>query len=162
MFNIGEWNGLDWILLVILVVSTVRAWMRGLVKALFGLLGFVGGFELARWNYAPFGDWINQRQWLKSPVVAHVVAFATINIAVVVVFDLVGRGVKKSAHAVGFGVSDQMLGAAFGMVRGLLLGVALIVGVAVFEPEWVEGSRLSSYFLGVAHAVSFGVPLDLH
>ena len=59
---------------------------------------------------------------------------------------------------------DRILGAAFGFVRGLLIGVALIVGVTAFAPQsgWVEGSRLSSYFLGAAHAVSFVVPHSLH
>lgn len=164
MFNVGNWNGLDWILIVILAVSTIRAWMRGLVQALFGLLGFVGGFQLATWNYGVVGDWIYERNYVHLLSNARIVAFLLITVVIVVVFELVGRGVKKAAHAVGFGFVDRILGAGFGFARGLLLGVAVIIGVTAFYPQsgWAEGSRLSSYFLGAARAVSFVVPYDLH
>jgi len=157
------WNGLDWILIGILLVSTVRAWMRGLIAALFGLLGFMGGFELASFTFVPVGDWIYERGAFHSLSVSRMVAFLVIAISIAVIFDLVGRGVKKSAHAVGFGMMDRTLGAGFGLARGLLLGVAVIVGVSAFAPQsgWAEGSRLSSYFLGAAYAVSFRLPQDL-
>jgi membrane protein required for colicin V production len=163
MINVGIWNGLDWILLLVIVASTVRAWMRGVVAALFGLLGFVGGFQLASWHYASIGDWMYERGWLRSLPTARIAAFLVIAVLVAIIFDLVGRGVKKSAHAVGFGILDRVLGASFGLARGLLLGVAVIVAVTAFAPDsgWVEGSRLSNYFLGAAHAVSFVVPHDL-
>jgi len=163
MIDVGNWNGLDWMLVGVLVLSTARAWIRGLVAALFGLLGFVGGFQLASWQYASIGDWMYQRGWLRSISTARIAAFLAIAITVAVVFDLVGRGVKKSAHAVGFGMLDRVLGATFGFARGLLLGVAVIVGVTAFAPQsgWVDGSKLSAYFLGAARAVSFVVPHDL-
>jgi len=163
MINVGNWNGLDWALFVILLLSTVRAWMRGLVQALFGLLGFVGGFQLASWNYAAAGDWIYEKGLLKSLPNARIAAFLAIVAAIVIAFELIGRGVRKSAHAVGFGIFDHSLGAAFGLARGLLLGVGVIVGVTAFAPQsgWVEGSKLSPYFLGAAHAVSFLVPHNL-
>jgi membrane protein required for colicin V production len=159
----ASWNGLDWILIAVLAISTARAWMRGLIAALFGLLGFMGGFELASYTFAPAGDWIYERGWFHSLSISRMIAFLAIAISIAVAFDLIGRGVKKSAHAVGFGMVDRTLGAAFGVARGLLLGVAVIVGVSAFGPTsgWAEGSRLSSYFLGAAHAVSFRLPHDL-
>ena len=161
--DVADWNGLDWTLAAVLLLSTLRAWWRGLVQALFGLLGFVGGFQLASWNYASAGDWLFRKQGFASLATARIVAFLAIAVAVVIVFELVGRGVKKSAHAVGFGMFDRALGAAFGLARGLLLGVSVIVGVTAFAPQsgWIEGSKLSAYFLGAAHAVSFVVPHDL-
>jgi membrane protein required for colicin V production len=164
MFNAMNWNALDWILVLVLVISTARAWMRGLVQALFGLLGFVGGFQLATWNYAFVGDWIYQRGYVRLLPTARIVAFLTITIVVVIVFELIGRGVKKAAHAVGFGMLDRVLGSCFGLARGMLLGVAVIVGVTAFAPDsgWNEGSKLSALFLGAARAVSFIVPYDLH
>jgi membrane protein required for colicin V production len=164
MFKVGHWDGMDWLLFVVLVLSTSRAWMRGLVQALFGLLGFVGGFQLANWNFLSVGDWIYSAHWIRSLSTARVIAFLTILGTVLVAFELVGRGLKRSAHAVGFGMLDRTLGAAFGLARGLLLGVAIIVAITAFAPrsEWVEDSKLSSYFLGAAHAVSFDVPHSLH
>jgi membrane protein required for colicin V production len=164
MFNVMNWNGLDWVLMLVVVLSTVRAWMRGLVQALFGLLGFVGGFQLATWNYGTVGDWIYDRGYIRLLSNARIVAFLVITIAIVIFFELVGRGVKKAAHAVGFGLFDRILGAAFGLARGILLSVAVIIGVKAFAPQWeaTDNSKLSSYFLGAARAVSFIVPYDLH
>jgi membrane protein required for colicin V production len=164
MFNPVNWNGLDWILALVLVLSTIRAWMRGLVQALFGLLGFVGGFQLATWNYHAVGDWLYDKGYVRLLSNARIIGFLIITVLVVVAFELVGRGVKKAAHAVGFGMFDRGLGSCFGFARGLLLGVAVIVGVKAFAPQsgWAEGSKLSSYFLGAARAVSFIVPYDMH
>ena len=160
----ADLTGFDWLLVVIVLLSIVRAAMRGVVQALFGLLGFVGGFELANWNYVAAGNWMFGQGWFKSYPVAHVVAFLTIAIAVAVVFDLVGRGVKRTAHVIGFGTLDRLLGACFGLARGLLLGVAVVVAARAFVPSspWVAGSVLSNYFLGAAHAVSFVVPQNFH
>jgi len=162
MLSTQGWNGLDWALAGIVALSTIRAFMRGLVQALFGLLGFVGGFELASWNYATAGDWVYDRGWLRPLSTARIVAFLVITALIVVAFELIGRGVRKTAHSVGFGPFDQLLGAAFGVARGLLIGVALIVAVTAFAPpEWIDGSKLTSYFLGAAHAVSFVIPHGL-
>jgi membrane protein required for colicin V production len=159
----ADWNGLDWILVAILLLSTLRAWLRGLLRALFGLLGFVGGFVLASYYHEAAGDWIFQRQWLSSLPTARIVAFLVIVVAVVIAFELAGHAVRKVAHAVGLGTFDRLLGACFGLARGLLLGVVVIVGTIAFAPQssWMTGSKLAPYFLGAAHAVSFGVPHEL-
>ena len=148
MLNIQSWNGLDWALVGILALSTVRAWMRGLVRALFGLLGFVGGFELASWNFEKAGDWIYSHGWLKSLPTARIVAFLVIAAVVAVAFELVGSGLRRSAHAIGFGSFDRAFGAAFGFFRGLLLGVAVIVAVIAFAPQstWVEELEIKFLF----------------
>jgi membrane protein required for colicin V production len=161
--NVADWNALDWTLIAVLLLSTWRAWVRGLVQALFGLLGFVGGFQLASWNYTAVGDWMFARNWTKELSTSRILAFLCIAISVAIVFDLVGRGMKKTAHIIGFGPVDRVLGGAFGLARGILLGVAVIVGVTAFAPQlgWAENSRLSKLFLGAAHAVSFVVPHEL-
>jgi membrane protein required for colicin V production len=56
-----------------------------------------------------------------------------------------------------------MGGAGFGLARGGLLGVAILMAAAAFVPQstWVRNSQLAPYFLAGAHAVSFVVPHDL-
>jgi membrane protein required for colicin V production len=164
MLNLQSLNGLDWALVAILALSTLRAWMRGMVRALFGLLGFVGGFQLASWNFQSAGNWLHSQGWLHSLPTARIVAFLAILATVAIVFEMAGQALRKSAHAVGFGMLDRAFGAIFGFVRGLLLGVAAIAAVTAFAPQSnvLEHSRLSSYFLGAAHAVSSVVPHSLH
>jgi membrane protein required for colicin V production len=74
-----------------------------------------------------------------------------------------GNVLRKTARTVGLGLMDELLGAAFGFVRGALAGVALLMGITAFLPQtdWVTQSKLTPYFLAGAHAVSFVVPTDL-
>ena len=44
-------NPLDWMLAALLVYSTIRAALRGLVRELFALGGLLVGFILACWYY---------------------------------------------------------------------------------------------------------------
>jgi membrane protein required for colicin V production len=80
-----------------------------------------------------------------------------------VVATISGRLLRTSAHAIGLGFLDRLGGAAFGLVRGGLLGVAILMSVTAFLPNagWLKNSRLAPYFLAGAHAVSFVVPHDL-
>jgi len=80
-----------------------------------------------------------------------------------VLCTLLGKASNRTAHAIGLGFFDRLLGAAFGFVRGCLLGVAILMAVAAFLPgsQWIANSQLSPYFLAGAHAVSFVVPHDL-
>jgi membrane protein required for colicin V production len=80
-----------------------------------------------------------------------------------VLSTLLGRALNRTAHAIGLGFFDRILGAAFGLARGCLFGVAILMAVTAFRPHsaWVENSRLTPYFLAGVHAVSFVVPHDL-
>ena len=54
-----QWNAFDWCLVVILVASMFFAFRSGLVRAAFGLIGLIGGFQIATWCYADVGDLIS-------------------------------------------------------------------------------------------------------
>jgi membrane protein required for colicin V production len=162
-FHVADWNAFDWVLIGILLLSTLRALFRGLVRAMFSLLGVLAGFQLATWDYLALADWFLSRRWINTPTTAHIVGFLCIALGVIVLFELVGQAVKKTAHSLGLGLFDRLLGGIFGFARGVLLGVALIMAVTAFAPQstWFLHSRLTSYFLAAAHAVSFVVPHDL-
>ncbi len=151
----------DWILVAIVAYSTLLAFVRGIVRELFALGGLVGGVLLAAWNYQRVAAALER--WISAPELAETVAFVLILASVAVVATLMGRSIHNTAHAIGLGFFDRLLGAAFGFLRGCLIGVVILLAVAAFYPHsrWTENSRLSSYFLSGAHAVSFVVPDDL-
>jgi membrane protein required for colicin V production len=70
---------------------------------------------------------------------------------------------RHTASAIGLGFVDRLLGAVFGLLRGALLGVVLLLALTAFLPTapWIENSHLAPYFLRAAHAVSFVMPSDL-
>jgi membrane protein required for colicin V production len=151
----------DWLLLAPLVYSTVQAFLRGLVRELFSLFGLIAGVLLAAWNYGRLASLLGAV--ISNPAVANVVSFLLIAIGIMIVATIVGRLIHATAHAVGLGFFNRLGGAAFGLLRGCLIGVAVLMAISAFLPEtaWVKNSRLAPYFLAGAHAVSFVVPHDL-
>ena len=156
--TLASLTAFDWFLAAIVLVSTIAAFMRGIIKVLFSLVGLVAGIVLASWNYLALAERLHN--YLSSFAAAEVVAFVAVLVVVTVVFSLAARLVRKGVSMVGLGFLDRLLGGAFGLARGALAGVALMMAVAAFLPDapWLKASRLAPYFLTGAHAVSFVVP----
>lgn len=154
-------NALDWLLLAVLGYSTIVAFMRGLVRELFGLAGLVVGIPLAAWKYSILAA---KLRWLISAApLADAIAFLLIAVSVMIIASLSGKLIRSTADAVGLGFFDRIGGAGFGLIRGCLMGVAILMAAAAFFPQSnsFKNSQLAPYFLSGAHAVSFVVPHDL-
>jgi membrane protein required for colicin V production len=154
-------NLFDCFLIAMLAFSTIMAFVRGIILELFSLGGLIAGILLASWNYKHVA--IILERLITTPAIPEIVAFLLIIIGVMVFSTLLGKALNRTAHAVGLGFFDRLLGALFGFARGGLFGVAILMAIAAFLPHsaWIANSRLSSYFLAGAHAVSFVVPHDL-
>jgi membrane protein required for colicin V production len=151
----------DWCLIVILAYSTITAFVRGIILELFSLGGLVAGILAASWSYDRVA--LPLERLISTPTTAQVVAFLLIVVGVMVLSSLLGKALNRTAHAIGLGVFDRLLGGIFGFARGCLFEVAIMMAIAAFQPHstWIANSQLSSYFLAGAHAVSFVVPHDL-
>jgi membrane protein required for colicin V production len=154
-------NLFDWFLIAMLAFSTITAFLRGIILELFSLGGLIAGILVASWNYEHIATLLGRL--ITTPATAEIVAFLLIIIGVMVLCTIVGKILNHTAHAIGLGFFDRLLGALFGFARGCLFGVAILMAIAAFLPHsaWIANSRLSSYFLAGAHAVSFVVPHDL-
>ena len=158
--NIADWNWFDWVLIAILIVSMVRAYVTGLVRAIAGLFGFVAGFEVASWGYVDLGDRMRDQAWITSQYMARTVAFLMLVVVVVVLFEIAGRVLQKKLRTVGLGWFDRTLGAAFGFARACLIGIALLMAATIFtpQPDVISKSVLRPYLFTVVHDVSFLIP----
>ena len=156
----ASWNAFDWLMVVIVALSMIAAFRRGLVRAILGLLGLIGGFELASNTYTDIADRINFGHGIHSQTTARIVAFLLIAIAVAVAFEILGRGIQRSLRMVGLGWFDRILGSVFGFARGCLICIALLMVACNIAPqsEVLLSSTLSPYLFAVAHDVSFLVP----
>jgi membrane protein required for colicin V production len=153
-------NLFDGLLLAVLAWSTIAAFVRGILREVFSLAGVIAGILLASWYYPRVAIFFSR--WIASVPAAHIVAFLLIVVLVMLLFGLVGKLLQRTASALGLGFFDRSFGALFGLLRGCLLGVAVMMAVAAFFPTaaWVSQSTLAPYLLRGAHAVSFVVPRD--
>ncbi|HEY4358503.1 MAG TPA: CvpA family protein [Acidobacteriaceae bacterium] len=154
-------NPLDWMLAILLTYSVVRAVMQGFFREAFALGGMVVGFLLACWYYRQLA--LHLAGLISSPPIAQFASFLILLAACMVVASLLGKALDKAARVAGLGFLNRLMGGLFGLIRGALLGTAVLTALTAFLPtsQWITNSQLAPYFLRAAHAVSFVMPADL-
>jgi membrane protein required for colicin V production len=132
----------DWILLGVLVFSMLLGAWRGLVYEVLSVLGWVVSFFVAQW-FAPELATRLPVQSAADPV-RYAAAFVLIFIASVFAAGLLAFLLKKLVAAVGLAPVDRLLGAAFGVLRGVVLLLAATVVIdmtALKSSEWWRESK---------------------
>jgi membrane protein required for colicin V production len=153
-------NPLDWVIALTLVVSTVTAFMSGLVRSLFSLAGLLLGVLIAAWYSPRAAEYI--RGDINPFALARAVSFVVILVLVWVAAALLGRLLRGAFKAVGLGFLDRLGGAAFGFVRGAFLLAATLLPFGAFLQhfEAARTSVLMPYLLQASHGISFVMPRD--
>jgi membrane protein required for colicin V production len=154
-------NGLDWAIVVILLLSVLLAAAQGFLHEVITLGGVVVGYLLAAWEYWRVARWIVP--YVKSDAVADSAAFLGIFIAVVIAAGIIGRIVRWLAREAGLVWADRLLGALFGVVRGSIIVAVVVLALAAFAPgsPWLGRSSLGGYFLVGSRGMSWLGPASL-
>ena len=125
-FGLGE---LDWVFVVIILLSTLLGVSRGMVREIFALVGWVAAFFVSLYCSADLAAIL--------PFQAHMglmtrtfVSIVLIVIGCVFLAGLVGKILRSILASVSIGAEDRLLGCLFGFLRGLL-----IVGCWSFSAE---------------------------
>jgi membrane protein required for colicin V production len=134
--------GLDWIFLAVLVASLLLGAWRGLVYEVLSVLGWAVSFYAAQW----FAQQVAAMLPLQSAAepVRYAAAFVLIFIAALFAAGLLAFLLKKLVEAMGLRPVDRTLGAAFGVLRGLILLLAATVVMnmtALRTSSWWQESR---------------------
>ena len=136
-------NGFDLALLAVVALSTLFAVARGVVRELIAIATWVAGFVLALHYAGAVAGWFARLD--VTPVAKYVLGFALVLIAVLVAGALVATMLSGVVRAIGLGFVDRLLGAVFGLARGLVVVVvfALIAGVTTLPGrDWWQNSVL--------------------
>jgi membrane protein required for colicin V production len=135
-------TAVDWILLGVLVFSMLLGAWRGLVYEVLSVLGWVVSFFVAQW-FAPDLATRLPVQSASDPM-RYAAAFVLIFIAAVFAAGLLAFMVKKLVAAVGLAPVDRVLGAAFGVLRGVILLLAATVVIdmtALKSSSWWQEAK---------------------
>ena len=151
----------DWIILVVLVVSVLSAAKNGFFLEIFSLAGVVAGLWIASWNYQRLLPWITR--WIHSLAAAEALSFLLVAFGVMIAAAILGRAIRWSVHSIGLGWADRVIGAVFGLLKGCALVTLAVLTVAAFLPKapWFQRSILAPYFLSAAHQASIVTPYEL-
>ncbi|MRD46405.1 CvpA family protein [Caenimonas koreensis] len=133
---------LDWVFVAVLLVSLLIGALRGFVYEVLSVLSWVAAFVLAQWLAPEVANWLPMTSW--SQPVRYAAGFGVVFILAVFAGALLAWLVKKMIEAVGLRPVDRTLGAAFGLVRGvvLLLALAVVVNLTPMRRDmwWTESA----------------------
>lgn len=151
----------DWIIIVVLLVSVFSAAKNGFFLEVFSLAGVIAGLWIASWNYQRLLPWVTR--WVHSWPAAEALSFLLIALGVMIAAGILGRAIRWSVHSIGLGWADRFVGAVFGLLKGCALVTLAVLTIAAFLPKatWFQQSLLAPYFLTAAHQVSVVTPYEL-
>ena len=132
-------SAVDWILLAVLGLSFLLGLWRGIVQEVLSLAGWVAAFYVSQ-MYAPLAAaWLPMEG--SSQMLRYAAGFVVVFVAVLVATVLVSFVVKKLISAVGLGPLDRLLGSLFGLMRGVVILLAVTVLVGMTPMRETEGWR---------------------
>lgn len=150
-------SAVDWILLAVLGLSFLLGIWRGIVQEVLSLVGWVAAFYVSQ-MYAPIAAaWLPMEG--SSQMLRYAAGFVVVFVAVLVGTVLVSALIKKLISAVGLGPLDRLLGSLFGLMRGvvILLAVTVFVGMTPMRDTeaWkqAQGTQWLQQFLHVLKPV---------
>lgn len=156
-------NWLDIVLILILVLSVVSGLRKGFAKVGIGLAASVLGLLSGLWFYGSAGAIF--QPYVKSRGAANLIGFLAILLAFLIAGALVGWLVAKVLKLIGLSWLDRLAGGAFGALRAIVVGVALILAILAFStkkpPPSVVESRFAPYFVDVARKLAVMAPREL-
>jgi membrane protein required for colicin V production len=160
-------NWLDYFLLAILLTSALLSARKGFSREIVGLAAALCALVLGMWFYGLAGSFLIP--YVSSARVANLMGFLLVVFAVLLLGWMLGWILSRFLRTIGLSFFDRLLGAAFGLVRGLLIAIALLTAYMAFGPEIdsstvsasVLNSRIAPYVLDASHAFVAMAPMEL-
>lgn len=152
----------DYAVLTILGLSIILSVWRGAVRELLALASWVIAF-LAAQAYAPAAAAYLPAS-VENASLRMLAGFAGVFLVVLVSMALAALAISKLVRAAGLGPVDRMLGAVFGLLRGMLVVLILVfvcgLTAAPRHPAWRE-AMLSAPLEAAASSVKAFLPDEL-
>ena len=125
MIDLPALGWIDIAMLAVIALSAIAGLWRGLTFEILSLLAWVASWFAGLW----FGPLIAPHLSIASPSLNHIAAFAIAFVIALVVCGLAARAISALIGKTPLKPLDRLLGAAFGVLRGLL--VLLVIAIVV-------------------------------
>ena len=152
----------DYAVLAIFVVSILLSVVRGVVRELFSLAGWVVAFMVANSFAAGFAPMLPSS--IAGESLRMLLAFAALFLSALLAMALMTMMISALTRTVGLGFADRFFGSLFGFMRGLLVVLLIVLAAGLTalpqEPFW-EKALLSKPLETAAMMVIPWLPQDL-
>ena len=134
----------DYAVLAVLSASALLGLWRGMVSEILALVAWVVAFLVARAKASEVSSWLSGQ--IGEPGLRLAAAYVLVFVGVLLLFAIARMLLSLMLRAVGLGVLDRLLGAGFGVLRGILVvwAVVLVAGMTSLpRADWWRHAMLA-------------------
>jgi membrane protein required for colicin V production len=155
-------NPLDIVIVAILSYCLIRGVFRGLIKELSAIVGVLAAFYAA-YTYYPYLSEVLQR-WISDVSYRHIASFFILFCAIFILISALGVVIQYLLDVAFLGWVDRLCGAAFGLIKGILICAVLVMALTAFLQKGtplVKDSSLAPYINRIAENMAKVVSDDM-
>jgi membrane protein required for colicin V production len=115
----------DYVVLFVLVTSVIISMLRGLVKEILSVLGWVAAFVVANAYGATLAPMLPSA--VPGEALRLIVAFVALFLGVRILAGLLAMAIDAAVKAAGLSLADRGLGGLFGLARGIVIVLAGVI-----------------------------------
>ena len=152
----------DYLVLFVLITSVVISTLRGLVKEILSLLGWIVAFVVANAYGAELAPLLPEV--IPGATARLIVAFIALFLGVRILMGLLSLAIGAVVEATGLSLADRGLGGLFGLARGIVIvlaGVILCGMTAIPQQAFWQDALLSPIAESGARTVKPFLPAAL-
>lgn len=138
---------IDLVIIGIIAFSVIVSLLRGFVREVMSLASWVVAFLVANNFYPYLANYLTQ---IQSEYLRDGAAIAILFVATLIIGSIVNYVISQLVDKTGLSGTDRVLGACFGLLRGVLIVAALLFFVDTFtnfsQSDWWKNSKLIPHF----------------
>jgi membrane protein required for colicin V production len=159
--HFNQWIFLDYLFAGIVVISTIFAMRKGLIREIVSLAALIGGFVLAGLYYRVPAAWL--AGYTQTESVAELLGFLIIFAGCIVIGIIITIIINRFVKAASLKWIDRLLGGIFGFLRGWAISSILALALIAFpiKEDMIARSSLAPFMLAGARAAVIMVPQHL-
>ena len=138
---------IDLIIIGIIAFSVIVSLLRGFVREVMSLASWVVAFLVANNFYPYLANYLTQ---IQSEYLRDGAEIAILFVTTLIIGAIVNYVISQLVDKTGLSGTDRVLGACFGLLRGVLIVAALLFFVDTFtnfsQSDWWKNSKLIPHF----------------
>jgi len=146
-------NWADWVIVGILVISSFFGIVRGFVREALSLVTWAAALVIATTFNDPLARLLES--YIDTASLRYMAAFGLLFVMSLVVGALIGHLISGLVKMTGLTGTDRLLGVLFGLARGFIIVMAILLFIPPLVPidqdSWWQSSKLIPSFLTFEH-----------